>query len=166
MFSFLLKKALPFTLTFVFGAALSGLVGLFWAAEKEAGTALSARGRDYGRRACRMRGQKLVAETKPLSILFKPDALLPRGVGGGEGFDRARVLVTFGADGRVQAVEPLDERSVAAWRDWPEAGKDTAAVAAWDAAERAARQIRFTPETINGMPVSVTKEVEIRFIAD
>ena len=33
----------------------------------------------------------------------------------------------------------------------------------WAAVERAARQIQFEPETINGMPVSVTKEIEIHF---
>ena len=165
MYSILLKKALPFTLTFVFGAALGGFGALFGAAEKGAG-ALSFK-REYGRRACRARGQKLVAETKPLVVLFKPDALLPRPLGrADDGPGSARALVTFGADGKVQAVEPLDERSVAAWREWPATGKEPAPSTAWAAVERAARQIKFLPETINGMPVSVTKEVEIRFVAD
>ena len=34
MYLFLLKKALPFTLTFIFGAALSGLIGWFGHSEK------------------------------------------------------------------------------------------------------------------------------------
>ena len=163
MYSHLLKRAVPFTLTFVLGAALGGLFGSFGAGGRSA-SALEGRDRAFGHgrgNACRMRRYNLVAETKPLVILFKPDALVPRGPGA-EGPGSARVLVTFGADGRVQAVEPLDDRSVEAWRDRPAPGAD----AAWRAVERAARQIRFLPETINGKPVSVTKEVEIRFLAD
>jgi hypothetical protein len=172
MYSHLLKKALPFTLTLVVGTALGGLFGSrgagapAWAswdgARREFGF-----GRRYGHDHCRMRRRYLVAETKPLLILFKPDAVLPRVSGVvDKGFSFARVLVTFGADGKVQAVEPMDDMSINAWRDWPSAGKDKAATAAWEAVERAARQIRFEPETINGMPVSVTKEVEIRFVND
>ena len=70
MYSFLLKKALPFTLTFVFGAALGGLVGLFGPSER-AGSFVGTRTYEYGNR-CRMRRRNLVAETKPLVILYKP----------------------------------------------------------------------------------------------
>jgi len=170
MYSHLLKKALPFTLTLVVGTALGGLFASRggesprWAswhgARREFGFG-ERRGHDH----CRMRRRYLVAETKPLVILFKPDAVLPRGASE-SAFSFARVLVTFGADGKVQAVEPFDDASINAWRDWPAAGKDAAASAAWEAVERAARQIRFEPETINSMPVSVTKEVEIRFLTD
>jgi hypothetical protein len=36
----------------------------------------------------------------------------------------------------------------------------------WDAVENAAREIRFTPETINGVPVTVEREVEMRFLPE
>jgi hypothetical protein len=171
MYSHLLKKALPFTLTLVVGAALGGLFGSRGGASP---TWASWRGerREFGfgeRRHhghCRMRRRYLVAESKPLEILSTPEARLPFGLGRGqENLVPARVLVTFGSDGMVQAVEPLDAGSIDAFRNWPSAGRDPA-VLAWDAVERAARQIRFEPETINGMPVSVTKEVEIRLTAD
>jgi hypothetical protein len=171
MYSHLLKKALPFTLTLVVGTALGGLFGLgrsespSWASwhggRREFGFG-ERRGHDH----CRMRRRYLVAESKPLVILSTPEARLPFSPGrGAESPSPARVLVTFGADGNVQAVEPLDSRSIDAFRDWPSSGRDPVTLA-WAAVEGAARQIRFEPETINGMPVSVTKEVEIRLTAD
>jgi hypothetical protein len=157
MYWFLLKKALPFTLTFIFGAALSGLVGLFGSPEKKTEYAFTTRTYDYGGR-CRSKPRRhhLVAESKPLAILNKPEAVLPAGSGGFKSNPEfIPVNVTFGADGKVQQVERpaclaydcydmRDERS----------GR-------WEAVERAARQIQFTPETINGVPVTVVKEVKI-----
>ena len=170
MFSLLLRKALPFALTFVLGAGLGWLFKAPDSARRPAtlGTfelsgagprELPYGGGGRGKRECRM--QRLVAESKPLVILFKPDARLPQGVeAGAEGMRRAVVRVTFGADGQVQEVSPL-----AGWfhaRD----GSLVQVKATWDAVERAARQIRFTPETVDGVPVSVRREVEIRFLAD
>ena len=154
MYLFLLKKALPFTLTFVFGAALSAVTGLFGAPEQKSESFLGTRTYDYGSR-CRMRRRHLVAETKPLVILFKPDARYPLAPE-----SRVRVNVTFGADGAVKEVRPLATLSH---------GRDEALVevkAMWEAVERAARAIRFTPETVNGMPVTVEREVELRFLAE
>ena len=154
MYLFLLKKALPFTLTFIFGAALSGLVGLFGASERKTESVLGTRTYEFGSR-CRVRRHRLVAESKPLAILFKPDARYPLAAA-----SRVRVNVTFGADGQVKEVRPLASLSH---------GRDESLVevkAMWEAVERAARQIRFTPETVNGMPVAVEREVEIRFLAD
>ena len=71
--SLLLKKALPFALTFVVGTALGGLSWLFGGSEKKPETTLVTRTYDYGSR-CRMRSHQLVAESKPLVILFKPAA--------------------------------------------------------------------------------------------
>jgi hypothetical protein len=154
MYLFLLKKALPFTLTFIFGALLSGLAGLFGGSEKPVGTFIGTRTYEFGNR-CRMRRQRLVAESKPLTILFKPDARYPLAPE-----SRVRVNVTFGADGEVKEVRPL-----ASWSH----GRDESLVgvkAMWEAVEKAARQIRFTPETVNGVPVTVEREVEIRFLAE
>ena len=155
MYLFLLKKALPFTLTFIFGALLSGLMGLFGSSEKKAEYVLTTRTYEFGSR-CRMRPRNLVAETKPLVILFKPDARY-MGVGTNAA-DSARVNVTFGADGEVKDVKPLASLYH---------GRDESLVRVkvmWEAVEAAARQIQFTPETINGIPVTVEREVEIRFL--
>lgn len=169
MYSHLLKKALPFTLTLIVGTALGGLFGPRGArapgwASWHGGRHEFGFGEKRGHKRCRMRRRHLVAETKPLVILFKPDAVLQNTFTGALGMTPARVLVTFGSDGNVRAVEPLDDHSVRAWRDWPSAGGDPFAAEAWQAVERAARQIRFEPEKINSMPVSVTKEIEIRFL--
>jgi len=158
MYSFLLKRALPFTLTFVFGAALGGLVGLFGPSEQKFGFVGSTRTYEFGSRCRSMRPRNLIAESRPLQILYKPDA---RYLSVGEDADdSARVSVTFGADGEVKAVKPL-----ASWYH----GRDDSLVrvrAMWDAVEAAARGIRFTPETVNGIPVTVEREVEIDFASE
>ena len=92
----------------------------------------------------------LVAETRPLVILFKPDAVLPyRDEMGKEGNNLVSVSVTFGADGKVHAVEQLPPLM-------PDVMKQ--------AVERAARQIQFEPETVNSVPITVTKDIEIQFM--
>jgi hypothetical protein len=167
MYSFLLRKALPFTLTFIFGAALSGLLGLFGSSEKKTEYVLSTRTYEFGSR-CRMRRHNLVAESKPLAILDVPAARWPKelnrelpwsgDIAKDYMFPGAEVRVTFGADGRVQRVEPSDDPH-------PSLGAKGDRVV-WECMERAARQIRFEPETVNGLPVTVTRDVEIRFAAD
>lgn len=155
MYLFLLKKALPFTLTLVVGTALGGLTWLFGGPGKKAETAVVTRTYDFKDRCGARRRHKLVAESKPLLILFKPDARYPLAPEG-----RVLVNVTFGADGEVKAVKPR-----ASWSR----GRDQDLVrvkAMWDAVENAARQILFTPETVDGVPVSVERDVEIRFLAE
>jgi hypothetical protein len=160
MYWFLLKKALPFTLTFIFGAVLSGLMGLFGASEKKTETFLGTRTYEFGSR-CRMRRHHLVAESTPLNIQFKPVVGYPVGR---ESLDKdvttARVSVTFGADGEVKDVTPLSLRFH---------GRDESLVrmkAMWEAVESAARRIEFTPEKVDGVPVTVTREVEMSFACD
>jgi len=165
MHSCLLKKLLPFALTFVVGAFIGGLFKTHgtgpaaWTWESRSTPLLGQEGPfGYDRhRSCRMYRRDLVAETKPLVILFKPDAILPLGSEAVK-VDRDPVLVrvTFGADGKVQQVTPVG--------DWCGNGQRGPVKLVWDAAERAARQIQFTPQTINGMPVSVEREVEIHFM--
>src|SRR2546423_1113639 len=168
MHSCLLKKLLPFALTFVVGAFIGGLFKTHgtgpavWTWESRSTPLLGQEGPlGYDRhRSCRMYRRDLVAETKPLVILFKPDARWPREVDVGKGLSTEWVRVTFGADGKVQQVESVYNP----WKSKALPGTNEAAV--WDSIERAAREIRFTPEIINGMPVSVTKEVEINFFTD
>jgi hypothetical protein len=159
MHSHLLKKALPFTLTLILGAGLAGMFKphrpktLMWTWPEHSTPLLGREGPFDGlhehRHSCDMRRRYLVAESKPLVILFKPDAIYPRVAGGYR--DSVWVNVTFGADGKVQKVEQLQTLL-------PDS--------MLKAVERAARQIQFTPETVNSVPVSVTKDIEIHFIGD
>jgi hypothetical protein len=167
MFSLLLRKALPFTLTFVVGTALGGLTRPFGGSGKKTEPVLFTRTYDYGGR-CRMGSHKLVAESKPLVILFRPDARLPREFGDGSFRNPPRsalVRVTFGADGKVRAVEPFYENSFRLDR-LPLTPREGPFKEAWGNVERAARRIQFTPETVDSVPVSVTKELEIFFFRD
>ncbi|HEX8336041.1 MAG TPA: hypothetical protein VF621_04885 [Pyrinomonadaceae bacterium] len=156
MYWFLLKKALPFTLTFIFGALLSGLTGLFGTSQERTGAVLTTtRTYEFGR-SCRTRRHKLVAETKPLNILKVPAANI-RGTGVEAIYSYpVPANVTFGADGKVLKVERVG--------GWQAREGSEAAQAVWDAVERAGRQIQFEPETLNGSPVTVTKEVAIPFL--
>ena len=158
MHSCLLKKLLPFTLTFVVGAGVGGLFKVnrarttMWTWSERATPLLGHEGPfGYERhRNCRMYRRNLVAETRPLVILFKPDAVLPyRDEMGKEGNNLVSVSVTFGADGKVHAVEQLPP-------SMPDVMKQ--------AVERAARQIQFEPETVNSVPITVTKDIEIQFM--
>lgn len=157
MYLFLLKKALPFTLTFIFGAVLSGITGLFGASEKKAESVFGTRTYEFGRR-CRMRRHNLVAESKPLVILDVPDAVWPRGLKSMDSTGFVPVNVTFGADGTVQKVEPSAR--------YTRHDVELPPRPLWDAVVKAAQQIQFTPETINSMPVSVEREVEIHFASE
>src|SRR5437868_12772333 len=161
MHSYLLKKLLPFTLTFIVGAIIGGLFKGYgtgpavwaWPGPPNATPLLGHEGPfGYGydrRRSCRMYRRDLVAETKPLVILFKPDANYPRAW---EGYrNSVWVRVTFGSDGKVQGVEQLQPLL-------PDV--------MLKAVDRAARQIQFTPEIVNGVPITVTKDLEIHFMGD
>jgi hypothetical protein len=170
MFSHLLKRVIPFTLTFILGATIGGFFKMFRTGEtRSVGVFTSYRAYEYNYgmgRGCDHH-RNLVAESKPLVILFKPDARWPRGLlRSEEGVSPVRVRVTFGADGKVQQVEPGSSCVIAAQQDWSATSKEPGKTAVWAAVERAARQIQFEPETINSIPVSVTKDVEIRFIGD
>ncbi len=149
MYSFLLKRALPFALAFVFGAALSGLLGLFRPLEAKSGYVVGTPTYDYGNH-CRMRSRKLVAESKPLEILYKPAVAYPL-----ESAGSVRVNVTFGSDGTVKEVSPLTSSLGERDRSWVRMKE------LWEAAESTAREIRFTPERVDGVPVTVTREVEM-----
>jgi hypothetical protein len=154
MYWFLLKKALPFTLTFIFGAALSGLMGLFGGSDKKAETVIGTRTYKFNSH-CRMRRHRLVAESKPLAILDVPDARYPNATR-----PSVRVNALFGPGGKVMSVQPVSPLS-----DVPD-GYRVMDKEMWEAIEGAAYEIRFTPETINGRPVSVWKEVEVRLTSD
>jgi hypothetical protein len=159
MYSLLLKKAIPFALTFILGSLVGGL---FKAVGVGGRTEAPARFYGYGEghgHSCRMHARQryLVAESKPLTILFKPDACgscVPEMKAGG--LRSLPVIVTFGSDGKVQYVESV--------KDWRIRTPEIDNKAVWGVLEDAARGIQFVPETVNGLPVTVTREVEIHFI--
>jgi len=155
MFSCLLKRVLPFTLTLIIGSFLGVLfnfhgtggrfVRMTARLEQEDVHLGLAPGRGYGH-SCRMYRRDLVTETKPLFIHLIPHARVPRY---SEAYPTSMLVrVIFGADGKVQDVEQLQPLM-------PDAMQK--------AAESAARLIYFEPETINGVPVTVTKDMEIPF---
>jgi hypothetical protein len=158
MYSLLLKKAIPFALTFVIGSFVGGLFKFFVpGAERAERPHAYFYGYGEGRSGCKHARQRyLVAESKPLTILFKPDARWPAElrVAGQKEVGPVTLSVTFGSDGKVRDVNPAGINF------------DPIASTAWHAAERTARQIQFEPETVNGLPVTVTRDVEIHFMAD
>jgi len=154
----LLKRVLPFTLTFVVGAAVGGFFQLLGAG----GAGWGGRRYQYNyerRRGCGKKFQRnyFAPEAKPPVILCKPDARWPRELETLERPAFVSVRVAFGADGSVQEVEAPH---------WARYSPGSAQLAVWGAVERAARQIRFAPATLDGAPVTETEEVAIRFIAD
>ena len=161
LISLLLKKALPFALTFVVGTALGGLTWLFGGSEKRPeAEPLVTRTYDFkGRCGSRSsRRHRLVAETRPLFINYKPVVSYPAA----RGFEAkdvasARVEVTFGAEGRVTQVRPLS-------LSFEGPGESLVRVKAmWEAVAEAAHRIEFTPETVEGAPVTVTRVIEMDF---
>ena len=152
MKEYLLKRALPFTLTFALGAAAGGFFQFLRA--PGVGGWLGAQ-RLYGherRGGCgkKFRRRAYAPQSGPPVILFKPDARIPPGLdmgGAKHGLRPALVTVTFGADGKV--------RSAVSQTTWSSEVSE--------AAERAARLIQFIPATVDGAPTTTTEEVEIRF---
>lgn len=146
----LLKRALPFMLTFAIGAGVGGFFQFF--TSRAAGW-LAAKRNTYSyasRRGCGKRFRRAYApESKPPVITFKPDAVLSqqlatiRPLGG---FNPVPVRVTFGADGLVREAEALG--------GWSAELRERA--------EYAARNIKFIPATVEGAPTTVTEVVEIR----
>ena len=153
MYLFLLKKALPFTLTLVAGAALAGLFGFGVSKTETVAVPFTIEFDSGPRHACPMGRHKLVAVSKPLAILDVPTAELS-GTGAENIYTYpVGVDVTFGADGKVRKVEPVGS--------WRAHGRQETTQTVWEAVERAALRIRIEPETVDGVPVTVTRKVEI-----
>ena len=149
MLTCLLKRVLPFTLTFAVGAALGwlfnvhGTVERFVVLERQH---IPLDGYGYGR-SCRMYRRNLVAETKPLVVLEQPPAVYTTEAKR-HGFAGAvRLSVTFGADGTIKNIERLRGQIYGLT----------------EAAERAAWRIKFIPAMENGLPITITRTVEYDF---
>ena len=162
MYSLLLKKALPFALTFIIGSLIGGLFNFFFGTGGYTPMPTRPYFYSYGEghgHSCRMRarGRYLVAETKQLVITFKPNAFIQSSESALGDISPVLVTVTFGADGKVQDVAPAED-----WSAGERTLNERQTKQVWEAVERAARNIQFEPEMVNGLPVTVTREVKIQ----
>lgn len=146
--SFYLKRVLPFALTFLVGATLGGLFQRFGHIRR-AGFFEGVRVHREGRR-CRTAPPPRVAPDRTVraAITFQPsprytEEALRNGYRG-----QARLRLLLGADGRVQLVEPLDQLPYGLTEE----------------AVRAAREIKFTPASLDGAPVDMWAYVEQDFV--
>jgi TonB family protein len=152
MLTCLLKRVLPFMLTFAVGAALGWLFNFSGAGGRfaEVTTRLERReapfGYGYGR-SYRMYRRNLVAETKPLVVLEQPPAIYTTEAKRHSFGGAVRLSVTFGADGTIKNIERLRGQLYGLT----------------EAAERAAWRIKFIPATENGLPITVTRTIEYDF---
>ena len=145
--SYFLKRALPFTLTLVVGAALGGLfnfVNPFGARPTAATRAESVRARNayaysYSRRN--------YARTTPAVTIYEPNTKYTR-----EAWERGitgvvRLRLMIDASGSVTKVETVD--------GLPYGLTEEARKVAWET--------KFSPATVNGERVSVTQDVDYIF---
>ncbi len=140
-----LKRVLPFTLTFILGAAVAGFAGLLRSGP--AGTFKRAQYGHGGGGCGTAYRYKLLAESKPLTINYRPTAVYTYAARKNGFTGTVRMRVTFGADGAVKAVETLQGQPYGLTQS----------------AERAAWRTGFTPALENGLPISVTRTVEYDF---
>jgi TonB family protein len=148
MMTCLLKRILPFTLTFALGAAAAGIVGLFTG---DGAGVFKRRQQTYygggGGGCSKGYRHKLLAESKPLYIKYQPSAVYTSEARRRDFAGTVRLRVTFGADGAVKAVETLQGQPYGLTQS----------------AERAAWGITFLPSLENGLPVPVTRTIEYDF---
>lgn len=149
MMNCFLRRILPFTLTLLIGAALGNAMKLFstpWASETKSSFAT---GRTY-RRGCASSKRRPVNQKTGLIYTSEPQPrytkeALRKGVAG-----VVRLSVTFGADGTIKSVVPLERLAYGLTEE----------------AEKAAWQIQFLPATFNGEAISVTEVREYSFSPD
>jgi TonB family protein len=146
----LLKRVLPFTLTLLAGVLLWQVFAprvqrfrdvLYLEMDGGGGQVY-----DHSRRGCKFR-HKLIAETNPLHITHRPEAVYTSEAKRRGHTGVVRLRVTFGAGGAVTGVEPLNRQ--------PYGLSESAEKAAWN--------IRFRPQMENGLPVSTTRVVAYDF---
>jgi hypothetical protein len=151
MFLSILKRGLPFVLTFVVGATVGGLFKTretrMWEWQSHS-TPMLGREVTFGEgHSCRAYRYRMPAGWSSLVILSQPPATYTslakrHGLTG-----VVSLRVTFGADATVKDVSPL--------RVLPYGLTESAESAAW--------QIKFTPATERGVPIAVTKVIDFDF---
>lgn len=151
MMNCFLRRILPFTLTLLIGAALGNAMKLFstpWASET---TSRSMNTRTYGRGCGKSKRRPLLVNQKTgLISISEPQPRYTkeawrRGITG-----VVRLSVTFGADGTIKGVVPIERLPYGLTEE----------------AERAAWQIQFNPATAYGEAISVTEVREYSFSRD
>lgn len=145
MFTNALKRVLPFTLTLIVGIAFGSLINLFSKGANVAPATRYESTRQYrGKRSCSNR--HTIAQT-PVNIISEPGKRYTKEAFKNNVTGVVRLRITYGADGRILDVVPLM----------------TLPYGLTGEAERVAWQIQFEPATVNGMPVTVTKDQDYIF---
>lgn len=149
---FYLKRILPFTLTLLAGVALGGFFNLFGsrAVEKNkfaTSDAMFVRVERDGRSCSKDRSMRLREKSSPLSITYEPNTRYTKEAWAKKTTGVVRLRVTLGADGEVKEVEPLARL--------PHGLTEEAEKVAW--------RIKFNPETVGGVPVTVQRDFDYVF---
>jgi TonB family protein len=138
-----LKRALPFVMTLIVGMMLGSIFGWNRPAAKsvreERFVTVTER-----RSSCRAsRGRRAFSESTPLNITYEPNTAYTPEALKNKTTGVVQLRVRFNADGTTTVVEHLSTLPDGLTED----------------ALRVSAQTRFEPETYNGQPVSVTKDM-------
>ena len=142
-----LKRALPFTLTLMLGAALGNFFGLINLSGGRAAATRAESRRERAAYGCSYSRHKSYVQSTAVVPVSEPNTKYTR-----EAWERGvtgvvRLRVTFHADGYISNVETVE--------GLPYGLTEEAVKVAW--------QKKFIPATENGKPVSVTQEVDYIF---
>jgi hypothetical protein len=148
MFVSLLKRALPFTLTLLFG---SGLGSIFSGTSTEMQPRVITTTTTRAYSGCSShRRSSAAAESTPLIVTFEPNTRLTEAARRNKTVGVVELLVRFDADGKATVVDHLT----------------TLPDGLTEEAERAAERTVFRPATINGKPYTVTEVRQFIFSLD
>ena len=148
MFVSLLKRALPFTLTLLFG---SGLGSIFSGTSADMQPRVSTTTTYTRTFSCAShRRSSAAADSTPLIVTFEPNTRLTEAARRNKTVGVVELLVRFDADGKATVVDHLT----------------TLPDGLTEEAERAAERTVFRPATINGKPYTVTEVRQFIFSLD
>jgi hypothetical protein len=148
MFVSLLKRALPFTLTLLFGSGLGSIFSGTGPRDVTQSSVNTTTTRTYSCAAHRRGGA--FAESTPLIVTFEPNTRLTEAARRNKTVGVVELLVRFDADGKATVVDHLT----------------TLPDGLTEEAERAAERTVFRPATINGKPYTVTEVRQFIFSLD
>lgn len=137
MLAYLLKRALPFTLTLILG---SGLWGVF-------GSRRAAHGGGGPGRYRFAHQRKVNCASTPVRILSQPEKNYTRDAVRNRTTGVVKLLVQFNSDGTTTVLDQLSALPDGLTEE----------------AQRIAEQTRFVPATVNGEAVSATREMNYIF---
>jgi hypothetical protein len=149
MFVSLLKRALPFTLTLLFGSGLGSIFsGTTTPRTATQSSVTTTNSRTYG--CASQRRASALTESTPLIVTFEPNTRLTEAARRNKTVGVVELLVRFDADGKATVVDHLT----------------TLPDGLTEEAERAAERTAFRPATINGKPYTVTEVRQFIFSLD